>query len=230
MGIQVLRPSFMAGAALAGVMAMTPVSEADAGDTSVTLDVGDTATVEAGGTRVETDADRNVRVYVNGDGSVFVYPAGRPPVAVRTEDNDETTAPHVGDTLEDGTIYAGHNFAATPEDAPGLYTWYEAKDYCDNLQASGHDNWTLSSEVQLDQLYQLKDTGAFAGSFNESADNKALYWSSREGELRYGSNSSFAWVQRFMDGGDMRYRRFWLRKASFEASVRCVRELEPDAP
>jgi hypothetical protein len=125
-----------------------------------------------------------------------------------------------GDSLADGTIYAGNNyFAATPADAPGLYTWVDGKRYCEDLEAHGHDDWTLPTidRDRLNRLYQNKNTGSFAGTFNEESNSNArLYWSSKE----HPSDSSIAWSQRFTDGVAV-----WIHK-DYELSVRCVR-VEP---
>jgi hypothetical protein len=131
--------------------------------------------------------------------------------------------PETGDVCADGTIFAGNNFSVTAADAPSLYRWTSAKHYCENLETNGHDDWTLPTGGQLDQLYQKKDTGAFAGTFNDTVVPNYYahwYWSSKEP----GSNSSNAWSQRFTDGGGG-----WSLKVGDELSVRCVRA-EPVAP
>jgi hypothetical protein len=129
-----------------------------------------------------------------------------------------------GDRLADGTIYAGNNyfsdFAATPADAPGSYTWTNGKRYCEDLEAHGHDDWTLPTMDRLNYLYQDKNTGSFAGTFNENSSAAGWYWSSKE----HASDSSSAWIQSFKDNFDG-----WVHKDSYELSVRCVRA-EPRHP
>jgi hypothetical protein len=163
-------------------------------------------------------AGDNVKVYVNGGGSVTVYTGSG--VTVRPALNDAVApAPKAGDRLADGTIYAGSNFAATPADAPGSYTWTNGKRYCEELVSNGHDDWTLPTKDQLNHLYQNKNTGSFAGTFNESNSLATYYWSSE----KHASFSSNSWGQRFTDGDFG-----WYHKDSDELSVRCVRaELRP---
>ncbi len=205
----------MAAFALAGVVALSPVSQTLAGETTVTLGNGDTALVQGGGTKVETDADGNVKVYVNGAGSVIVHTNGG--ITVRPAVNDATSGPEAGDTLADGTIFAGDGLRTTAADAPGTYTWREGKRYCEDLVANGRDDWTLPTRSQLNALYQNKDTGAFAGTFNDSAGGSTFahwYWASEE----HANNSSSVWTQPFTDGDGG-----WIPKVSLDLSVRCVR-------
>jgi hypothetical protein len=200
MNTRYLKRSMVAVFALAGAIALSPASQALAGETSVTLGNGDAATVQGGG---------SVTVYT--DDSIIVRPA---------VNGASTPAPKAGDRLADGTIYAGNNFAATPADAPGSYIWTNGKRYCEDLVSNGHDNWTLPTKDQLNHLYQNKNTGSFAGTFNESNSLATYYWSSE----KQANFLSFAWLQRFTDGGGG-----WGPKDDFELSVRCVRA-EPSAP
>lgn len=210
--------NLVAAFALAGAMALSPVSQALAGETSFTLGNGNTAMLQSGSTKVETDANGDVKVYVSGNGNVTVYTCDG--ITIRQTVNN-ATAPKVGDGLVDGTIYAGNDFAATPANAPGLYTWADGKRYCENLEANGHDDWTLPTKDQLNHLYEKRNTGVFAGTFNERAFSTAdWYWSFTE----HASNSSSAWNQRFTDGDDD-----WNHKDGIELSVRCVRAV-PAAP
>ena len=216
-----MKHSMVAAFALAGAIALSPASQALAGETSVTLGNGDTATVQGGGTKVQTDANGDVKIYVNGGGSVTVYTDDS--IIVRPAVNGASTAaPKAGNRLADGTIYAGNGFAAAPADAPGRYTWHDGNQYCEDLVAYGQDDWKLPTKEQLNRLYQNKNMGAFAGTFNDSADGITLahwYWSSQE----HASLSSNAWDQRFTDGFGG-----WGYKDHHELSVRCVRaELRP---
>jgi hypothetical protein len=195
-----LKRSMVAVFALSGAMALSPASQALAGQTNVTLGNGDTATTVQGG--------GNDTVYT--DDGITVRPAVNDAVA---------PAPKAGDRLADGTIYAGNNFAATPAEAPGFYTWVKGDRYCEELFANGHDDWTLPTGGQLNQLYQNKNTGSFAGTFNEGNSLATYYWSSDE----HASYSSYAWIRRFTDG-DVD----WFHKNIVKLSVRCVRaELRP---
>ena len=204
--------SLTATFALAGAIALSAVTQALAGDTSVTLGNGDTATVQGGGTKVETDANGNVRVFVSGNGSVTVYTDSG--IAVIT---DGTAAlPKAGGKLADGTIYAGDNLSVTPADAPSLYNWESAKRYCVDLHANGHDDWVLPTYDQLDRLHSHKSNGAFAGTFNERGYAQSRwYWSSTEFPVQ--APSAYVSQRRFDDG-----YQHWKHKGEI-ASVRCVR-------
>jgi hypothetical protein len=188
-----MKHSMVAAFALAGAIALSPASQALAGETSVTLGNGDTATVQGGG---------NDTVYTD-DG-----------ITVHLAVNDATAMPKAGDGLADGTIYAGDNFAATPADAPGSYTWVDGKRYCEDLEAHGHNDWKLPSKAELNVLFENR---AKIGGFDESGSFLAgYYWSSSE----YGYVS--VWTQRFSDG------RQGIHGKSYGLSVRCVRaELRP---
>jgi hypothetical protein len=211
-----LKGSMVAVFALSGAMALSPASQALAGETNVTLGNGDTATVQGGGTKVQTDAGGNVKIYVNGGGSVTVYMDDS--IIVRPAVNGASTAaPKAGNRLADGTIYAGNGFAAAPADALGRYTWHDGNQYCEDLVAYGQDDWKLPTKEQLNRLYQNKNMGAFAGTFNDSAAGTTwahYYWSSEE----RASHTFFAWNQSFADG-----YFDWNRKDGHDLSVRCVR-------
>ncbi|MGE0269620.1 MAG: hypothetical protein AB7S78_14310 [Candidatus Omnitrophota bacterium] len=58
--------------ALAAMTAFSPVSHLLAGQTSVMLDQGDTATVQGGTTKVTVDSSGNVRVHINGNSELVV--------------------------------------------------------------------------------------------------------------------------------------------------------------
>ncbi len=203
-----MKHSLMAAFALAGVVALSPVSQTLAGETTVTLGNGDTALVQGSGTKVETDADGNVKVYVNGAGSVIVHTNGG--ITVRPAVNDATSGPEAGDTLADGTIFAGDGLRTTAADAPGTYTWREGKHYCEELVANDHDDWHLPSKAELNVLYNNR---AAIGGFDTGGSFPAgHYWSSAED----GSNG--AWYQRFGDDCRPSYG-----PKSYALSVRCVR-------
>lgn len=204
--------------ALAGAMAPPPDSQALAGEISVTLGSGDTATVQAGGTKIETDASGNLKVFVNGHGSVTVFTDDG--VTLRPADNSNGAAgtPKGGERLADGTIYGGNYFAATPADAPSLYTWNDGNRYCQGLEAFGHDDWFLPTLDQLKHLYENKDAGAFSGTFSSTRSKQfaTWYWSSEE-RIGYVLD---AWFQSFADGELGGAPK---NKDDYELSVRCVR-------
>lgn len=126
----------------------------------------------------------------------------------------------IGDKAADGTTFAGNNFAATPTDAPGTYyTWKEGTEYCEDLVEGGHDDWTLPTNDQLDQLYQNKNTGSFAGTFDESgSDPFGGYWSG----TTVPDTRDVARIQYLYDGF-----RIWVYKVGSVARVRCVRDVRP---
>jgi len=122
---------------------------------------------------------------------------------------------NIGDEMDDGTIFAGHfegkPLYATPKDAPGTYTFNEAAKYAKNLDAHGHHDFHAPSQDELSVLYENRNKGKLAGTFNETGSRSAgWYWSSSPND--YG-----AWAQRFSDGyqyDDYMYGH---------SSLRCVR-------
>lgn len=134
-------------------------------------------------------------------------------------DMDADATLRYGERLEDGTILAGDNVAATATDAPGLYTWAHGHKYCEDLDANGHDDWRLPETAELNGLYQNKNAGAFAGTFNEnsSASHAGWYWSSEE-DPRY---TDGAWQQNFGGG----YQGWFIK--DYDVSLRCVRSMQP---
>jgi hypothetical protein len=123
-------------------------------------------------------------------------------------------APAIGDEMDDGTILAGYYKGkpvyATPQDAPLTYTFNEAADYARQLNAQkflGHDDWRAPSQGELDVLWENRNQGKLAGTFNEAA----WYWSSTPS---YDFNG---WAQRFSDGSPT------FHYINVLSSLRCVR-------
>jgi hypothetical protein len=126
----------------------------------------------------------------------------------------------IGDEMDDGTILAGISpdtrqlLYATPADAPLTYTFNEAADYARLLNAQkflGHDDWRAPSKGELDVLWENRNKGKLAGTFNETGSSPAgWYWSSSS------SYDDFGWGQRFSDGNQDAYRLY-------ASSLRCVR-------
>ncbi len=105
-----------------------------------------------------------------------------------------------GTRMPDGTIYAGispdtgKRMYTTPADAPDVYTWSNAAEYCKTLSASGRVDWRVPSIGELAVQFGNR---ADIGGFNETGrmDNATgYYWSS----LQAGDDQ--AWAQRFNDG------------------------------
>src|SRR5438270_454680 len=103
--------------------------------------------------------------------------------------------------LRDGTVEAGispetgRTMYTTAADAPGTFTFDEAKDYCAGFDANGHHDWRVPTKNELNELFNNR---AAIGGFNESGSDPAgWYWSSTV-------NYSFtAWAQRFSDGAQI---------------------------
>jgi hypothetical protein len=122
-----------------------------------------------------------------------------------------------GGRMPDGTIYSGFSpdknqaLYTTPADAPGVYTWNGAMDYCSTLSASGHRDWRMPSIIELAVQFNNR---ADIGGFNETGNMHGAtgyYWSS----LQVGDND--AWAQRFNDGFHEDLGR------TDYSSLRCVR-------
>jgi hypothetical protein len=122
-----------------------------------------------------------------------------------------------GGKMPDGTVYGGFSpdknkdLYTTPADAPGVYTWSNAIEYCKTLSASGHHDWRMPTIVELAVQFSNR---ADIGGFNETARMKnatGYYWSS----LQIGDDD--AWAQRFSDG----YHEDVSKNDN--SSLRCVR-------
>ena len=122
-----------------------------------------------------------------------------------------------GGRMPDGTIYAGISpdtgtrMYTTAADAPDVYTWNNAAEYCKTLAVSGHADWRMPSIAELGVQFGNR---ADIGGFNETGrmDNATgYYWSS----LPAGDQE--AWAQRFSDGFHEHPNK------DIASSVRCVR-------
>ena len=127
------------------------------------------------------------------------------------------TTPEIGDKMPDGTIYAGISpdthkpMYATPADAPGTYTFNEAAKYASRLDAHGRHDFHVPSKGELNVLWENRNKGKLAGTFNVTGSNPAgWYWSSSPGDVN-------GWAQRFSDG----YQDYNFRH--YDSSLRCVR-------
>jgi hypothetical protein len=122
-----------------------------------------------------------------------------------------------GTRMPDGSIYAGispdtgKRLYTTAADAPGVYTWSRAVQYCKRLSTSGHHDWHMPS---LGELAVQFGNRADIGGFNESgkmAHASGYYWSS----LQVGDGA--AWGQLFSDGFHEDFDK------DLPSSLRCVR-------
>ncbi|HEX2791549.1 MAG TPA: DUF1566 domain-containing protein [Steroidobacteraceae bacterium] len=125
--------------------------------------------------------------------------------------------PAAGGRMPDGSVYAGispdsgKDLYTTPADAPGVYTWGQAMEYCQTLSASGHVDWRVPSLGELAVQYANR---ADIGGFNETGRMKhasGYYWSSLQ------VSDDDAWGQLFSDGF---HEDFDKNQVS---SLRCVR-------
>jgi Protein of unknown function (DUF1566) len=173
------------------------------GKAKLILEEGPEVVIVRGGIRVEFNAN-----------GIDVY--GDVPVTVHCAAND-TAAPQLGDTMPDGTTYAGVSpdtgqpMYTTPADAPLTMRWEQAMNYAADLYAHGHQDWRLPSKAELHVLFNNR---AAIGGFDESGSNPSgWYWSATEDP----DYPDVAWMERFSDGD-----RYWLWKDD-DASVRPVR-------
>jgi hypothetical protein len=122
-----------------------------------------------------------------------------------------------GGKMPDGTIYAGispdtkKRLYTTPADAPDVYTWSKAVEYCRTLSASGHNDWRMPSIGELAVQFANR---ADIGGFNETGrmtGASGYYWSS----LLVGDDD--AWGQVFSDGFHEDFSK------NQDSSLRCVR-------
>ncbi len=122
-----------------------------------------------------------------------------------------------GARMPDGTVYAGispdtgKSLYTTPADAPGVYTWSQAIDYCRTLSAHGHDDWHVPSLGELAVQFANR---ADIGGFNETGRLKGAsgyYWSSLQ------VTNDDAWGQLFTDGFHENFDK------NQPSSLRCVR-------
>jgi hypothetical protein len=122
-----------------------------------------------------------------------------------------------GGRMSDGTIYAGISpdsgarMYTTPADAPDVYSWTAAIEYCRTLTASGHNDWRVPSIGELAVQFSNR---AEIGAFNETGSMEhatGYYWSSLQ------VSDAEAWAQRFNDGFHEHPGK------NIASSVRCVR-------
>lgn len=122
-----------------------------------------------------------------------------------------------GGKMPDGTVYAGispdtgKRLYTTSADAPGVYTWSKAVEYCNSLSASAHHDWRVPTIAELAVQFNNR---ADIGEFNETGQLKnasGYYWSS----LQVGED--YAWGQRFNDGFHENFSK------EQDSSLRCVR-------
>jgi hypothetical protein len=115
----------------------------------------------------------------------------------------------------DGEVYAGVSpdthkpLYTTVSDAPGVYSWDKAMEYCGALQAAGHHDWRVPTKGELNMEFNNRTA---IGGFNLSGSGPAGWYRSSSQDVDNG-----AWAQRFSDGGQ--YNDF----KGLVSSLRCVR-------
>ena len=124
----------------------------------------------------------------------------------------------IGDEIEDGTIYAGISpdthkpIYTTPLDELGTYTFNQAAAMANNLEAHGYRDWRAPSRGELNVLYENRNKGKLAGTFNETGSGHAgWYWSSSQ------QFDNGAWDQGFREGHQHVVSKDCI------SSLRCVR-------
>ena len=86
----------------------------------------------------------------------------------------------VGDTMPDGTIYAGispdtnERMYAAPTDASLLMQFKNAAKYASKLNMNDHKDWRVPTKGEMNVLFQNQGKGALQGTFNPAT----WYWSS----------------------------------------------------
>jgi Protein of unknown function (DUF1566) len=176
------------------------------GKTKLILEEGSEVVIVCGGIRIEFNAN-SIEVY--GDVPVTVHGAA--------SDTAAPAEPRPGDTMPDGTKYAGVSpdtgqpMYTMPVDAPLTMEWEQAMNYAVDLYAHGHQDWCLPTKAELLVLFNNR---AGIGGFDESgSDPSGWYWSATE----HPGHPDIAWMERFSDGD-----RNWYWKVNV-ASVRPVR-------
>ena len=125
----------------------------------------------------------------------------------------------IGARTQNGTAYAGISpdtqrpLYTTPADAPGTYTFEEAKSNCAGLDVNGHDDWRVPSKGELNVLFQNR---AAIGGFDEGGSfQTGRYWAAAESAIE--NDHTGAWSQRFSDGEE------GVSGKVTPSSLRCVR-------
>jgi hypothetical protein len=171
-------------------------------------DFGD-VTIKVNGVRVEVSPYGCVLAYKDVPITVLC------PVANTDSKEAAGPEPEIGDTMPDGTIYAGLSpdtgkaMFATPADAPLSYTFNEARKYAKVLDAHGHQDWRVPT---VDELNVLFNNRAAIGGFNVTGSYFPGWYRSSSQNGRW-----YAWEQRFSAGSQL------INHKNGHSSVRCVR-------
>ena len=126
-----------------------------------------------------------------------------------------TTLEKPGTVMPDGSVYAGVSpdtgrpMYTTPKDAQMSFRFNQAGKYAATLDAHGRQDWRVPTKAEL---YVLFKNRSVIGNFDTTGSPASWYWSSSRHYI-----NSFAWEQRFSDGG-----KDYLHKG-FDLALRCVR-------
>jgi len=116
-------------------------------------------------------------------------------IAEQTLTNGGYKGPRIGDTMSDGTIYAGISpetgkpIYTTPADAPDFITFDMEQAYVAGLRTHGRTDWRMPSKGELQVLFKNR---AAIGGFNtrRSPFMSCIYWSGTS------DRGTAAWCQR----------------------------------
>ena len=100
-----------------------------------------------------------------------------------------------------------------PENKGVLFTWDEAKEYCDALDQGGYDDWWLPSESELTSIVSLQRPEGRRIKTGFTYYKGAPYWTSST----YAWNAPHAWVIDFGTGSS------YSMEKTQRCFVRCVR-------
>jgi len=129
--------------------------------------------------------------------------------------NEAPAEPKVGDTMPDGTVFAGISpdtnkpMYATPADATLTMTFRQAQEYAAKLDAHGHKDWHVPTKAELNVLFNNR---AAIRAFDINGSNPADWYWSASPNGKWG-----AWCQRLSDGAQRNYAKL------YHLSVRPVR-------
>jgi hypothetical protein len=137
---------------------------------------------------------------------------------IMTDECTNETMLRIGARVQDGNVYAGISpnthkpMYTTPKDAPLTYTFNEAVNYAEQLNAQkylSHDDWRPPTKDELHVLFTNR--AAIGGFYNGMSHPRGWYCSSSEGK------NDDAWDQLFTDG----YQ--FVSPKQVHSSLRCVR-------
>lgn len=129
--------------------------------------------------------------------------------------------PKIGDAMPDGSIFAGISpdtgrkmFVAPEDSLCSSFNNVARKVAQMNAQPYlGHADWRIPSKAELQVLYDNRNVGALAGTFDDSGSfTRGWYYSSTQA-----TGASAFWQQRFNDGAQNYFHE------SASASLRCLR-------